>query len=80
MIPSLVPKNLFKDAKKMSLSFLQESISYTLVIVETLRNFVVIALWFVCVFKLTLGCEESNLQSWRTNLSEGYEVYKTFLL
>ena len=35
VIPPLVPKNLFKDAKKLSLSFLQESISYTLVIVKT---------------------------------------------
>ena len=39
MIPLLVPKNLFKDAKKLSLKFLRESISYTLVIVETLGNF-----------------------------------------
>ena len=29
MIPPLVPKNLFKDTKKLSLKFLQESISYT---------------------------------------------------
>jgi len=49
VIPLLVPKNLFKDAKKLFLSFLRESISYILVIVETLGNFVVIALWFVCV-------------------------------
>ena len=28
VIPPLVPKNLFKDTKKLSLSFLQEIISY----------------------------------------------------
>ena len=42
-------------------------------IVENLGNFVVIALWFVCVYP-TLGCEDSNFQSWRTNLSKGIQA------
>ena len=47
--------------------------------VETLGIFVVIAPWFVCVYP-TLGFELSNLQLWRTNLSEGHEGCKTFLI
>ena len=50
MIPLLVPKNLFKDAKKLSLYFFRKAYLIPLVIVETLGNFVVISLWFVCVF------------------------------
>ena len=49
MIPPLVPKNLFKDAKKLSLGFLRKAYLIPIVIVETLGNFVVIAMWFVCV-------------------------------
>ena len=49
MIPLLVAKNLFKDAKKQSLSFLRKAYLIPLVIVETLGNFVVISMWFVYV-------------------------------
>ena len=49
MIPPLVPKNLFKDAKKLSFSFLWEAYLLPFLTIETLGIFVVIALWFVYV-------------------------------
>ena len=62
VIPLLVPKNIFKDAKQVSLNFLLESISYTPCVCCGFRKFCSDC----CVVCLCLAdlrvCEESNFQ------------------
>ena len=59
MIPLLVPKNLFKDTKKLSLSFLLESISYTLCVCFGFMKFCSdCCVVYLCLADLRV-CEES---------------------
>ena len=49
MIPTLMPKNLFKDAKDRLSAFFGKAYLLPFLTVETLGIFVVIALWSVFV-------------------------------
>ena len=61
VIPPLMPKNIYRDAKLLSLNFILESISYTLSVCFGFRKFCSeCCVFYLCLVGLRV-CEESIL-------------------